>query len=313
MEAEVGDPKESTGEKLPLKERLKLWWDGYELHEKSETVVTVAEDLPIEDDGPPTVQGWSVSRQKSVITLFGDGMTRCIPDSAKKRLTNPMGLNKTMSIAELGSGLGGFSHWVVEQFDTYVDAYEESEELVEASTNLTKMAGLSKYIKYKHIDFEKFEAKSKSANVVYSSEALFCVKNKLDCFRRIFGMMKPEGQFMMSDYMLDGATIEDPAIVKWIEAEPNTPHVVDVQQIRTLLTKAGFEVSIAEDTTAEYKANVLKAFSKYATLTGSGEKSGHLHGWVLREGELWTSRVQAMETGALKVFRIYARVPAEIQ
>ena len=78
------------------------------------------------------------------------------------------------------------------------------------------------------------------------------------------------------------------------------------------MAKAGFEVSIAEDTTAEYKANVLKAFAEYAARTSSGEKSGHLHDWVLKEGELWTSRVQAMEAGALKVFRIYARVPAQI-
>ncbi|MEH6474666.1 MAG: methyltransferase domain-containing protein [Sneathiella sp.] len=311
MEAEAGDPRQDNDGKLPLKARLKLWWDGYELHEKSNAVVTIQDDLP-PDDGPPTVQGWSVSRQKSVVTLFGDGMTRCIPNSAKKRITNPMGVNKTMSIAELGSGLGGFAHWVVEEFDAYVDGYEESDELVEASSNLAKMAGLTRYIKYKHVDFENFEAKPKSANVAYSSEALFCVKNKLDCFRRIHGMMKPEGQFMMSDYMLDDASADDPAIVKWMAAEPNKPHMKNVQEIRSLLTKAGFEVSIAEDTTAEYKANVLKAFAAYATLTSTGGKSGHLHEWVLREGELWTARVQAMESGALKVFRVYARVPAEI-
>lgn len=312
MGAEADGVEENTEGKLPFKERLKLWWDGYELQERRKAVVTTAEDLPVEDDGPPTVQGWSVSRQRSVVTLFGDGMTRCIPDSAKKKLTNPLGLNKTMSVAELGSGLGGFATWVVDNFETYVDCYEESEELVNASTEMTKMAGMTRFIKYKHCDFENFEPKLKSANVAYASEALFTVKDKMNCFRRIHGMMKPEGQFMMSDYMLEGTTVDDPAIKKWIEGEPKAPHLLDVQEIRKMLTKAGFEVSIAEDTTAEYKANVLKAFSEYAARTGSGEKSGHLHDWVLKEGELWTSRVQAMEAGALKVFRIYARVPAEI-
>ncbi len=312
MSAKAGSVKEQAEEKLPMKERLKLWWEGYELQEKRNSVVTETEDLPVVDDGPPTVHGWSVSRQRSVVTLFGDGMTRCIPDNAKQKLTNPLGINKTMSVVELGSGLAGFATWVVDKFETYVDCYEENEDLVEASTGLIKMAGLTRFIKIKHADFEKFEPKVKSANVAYTSEALFCVENKLDCFRRIHGMMKPEGQFMMSDYMLEGKTMDDPDVQKWAAGEPKQPHLLDVQEIRKLLTKAGFEVSIAEDTTAEYKANVLKAFAEYAARTSSGEKSGHLHDWVLKEGELWTSRVQAMEAGALKVFRIYARVPAEI-
>jgi len=311
MGAEASGAKEKSVEKAPLKQRLKLWWEGYEIKEKAKAVEkAVFEPLP--DDGPPTVHGWSVSRQKSVVTLFGDGMTRCIPDSAKKKITNPLGVNKTMSIAELGSGLGGFATWVVDQFDAYVDGYEEDETLVEAASDMTKMAGLSRYLKYRHSDFENFEPKLKSANVAYASEALFCVKDKLGCFRRIHGMMKPEGQFMMSDYMLDGKSMADPDVAEWAKSEPKMPHLVDVQEMRSILTNAGFDVSIAEDTTTEYKANVLKAFSDYAARTGSGEKSGHLHDWVLKEGELWTSRVHAMDSGVFKVFRIYARVPAEI-
>ena len=75
---------------------------------------------------------------------------------------------------------------------------------------------------------------------------------------------------------------------------------------------AGFEVSIAENITTEYKANVLRAFSDYAKRTSNGEKSGHLHEWILKEGELWMRRIKVMEAGHLKVFRIYARKPVEI-
>lgn len=311
MSAEAGQKKKAGDGKVPFKDRLRLWWDGYEL-QRAAKQLTPVDDEPEHDDGPPTVKGWSVSRQKSVVTLFGDGMTRCIPDSIKSRLTTPMGVNKTMSVAELGSGLGGFAHWVVDNYEAYVDAYEEEKELVDASTEMTKMAGMFRYIKYRHCDFEDFKPKLNSANVAYSSEALFCVKNKQDCFNKMQGMMKPEGQLMLSDYMLDGTSLDHPELVKWMEAEPIQPHPVDVQQIRSMLTTAGFEVSIAEDTTDEYKANVLKAFAEYAARSSRGEKSGHLHDWVIREGELWTARVKAMDSGALKVFRVYARVPREI-
>jgi cyclopropane fatty-acyl-phospholipid synthase-like methyltransferase len=309
-DAEKIETDENPG-KRPLKERLKLWWDGYEVQERQAETAPV-EDLPPPDEGPPTVHGWAVSRQRSVVTLFGDGMVRSVPDTTKKKMTNPLGINKTMSVAELGSGLGGFAQWVVEQFDTYVDAYEADEQLVEASKELIKMAGLTRFIRCQHADWEDFEPKSKSANVVYSSEALFCVENKQMCFNRIHDMLKPEGQFMMSDYMVDGASDDDPNLLKWMEIEPVRPHLADVQKTREMMTQAGFEVSIAENTTEEYKANVLKAFAEYARRTNRGEKSGHMHDWVLKEGELWTARVKAMESGSLQVFRIYARVPPEI-
>ncbi|WP_169569831.1 methyltransferase domain-containing protein [Sneathiella limimaris] len=312
MGADAGEVKEQPAAKVPLKERLKLWWEGYELQEKRKLVVTEAEDLPIEDDGPPTVHGWSLSRRKSVVTLFGDGMTRCVPDTTKQKLTNPLGINKTLSVVELGSGLGGFAHWVNEKFEAYVDGYEEDQDLVNASNEMTKMAGNSRFLRFHKCDFEEFDPKPKSANVAYASEALFTVKNKAACFARIHSMMKNEGQFMMSDYMVEGVSLDHPALLEWYEMEPKKPHLLEVQEARTLLTKAGFEVSIAEDTTDEYRANVLKAFAEYAQKTSAGAKSGHLHDWVLKEGELWTARVKAMESGALKVFRIYARVPPEI-
>jgi hypothetical protein len=125
-------------------------------------------------------------------------------------------------------------------------------------------------------------------------------------------MLKPSGQFMMSDYMLEGTAPDAPELKDWQEAEPIGAHPIDVQETRKLLTAAGFEVSIAENITLEYKANVLRAFADYAARTGNGEKSGHLHEWILKEGELWMGRIKMMEAGHLKVFRIYARKPYDI-
>ncbi|MEH6547824.1 MAG: hypothetical protein V7701_15415, partial [Sneathiella sp.] len=95
LEADIAD-------KPTLKKRFKAWWNGYDLDDgKPQLVLEEAERQQVADDGPPTVKGWSVSRQKSVVTLFGEGMTRCIPDEMKAKMTQPMGINKTMSVSEL--------------------------------------------------------------------------------------------------------------------------------------------------------------------------------------------------------------------
>ena len=314
MSAGMDNPE--TDGKLTIKSRFKAWWDGYELEEDKAAPAVIETPVkdrePFVDDGPPTVKGWSLSRQKSVITLFGPGMTRCIPDDAKSKLTKPLGINKTLSVAELGSGLGGFAHWVAAEYDAYVTGYDQDLELQDAAIEMTKMAGLNRKVNFFHCDFENFAPKERSADVVYTSEALFTVDDKLTCFKAIFRMLKPNGQFMMSDYMLEGLKPGAPELKSWTDVEPITPHPIDAQTTRKMLTDAGFEVSIAENTTLDYKANVLRAFADYARRTGNGEKSGHLHDWILKEGELWMRRIKMMESGHLKVFRIYARKPTEI-
>lgn len=304
------EPKQS------IKHRFKAWWEGYELEEDKAPPKTLKEPPEREkvalDDGPPTVKGWSLARQRSVVTLFGEGMTRCVPDDVKSKLTKPLGINKKLSVAELGSGLGGFSRWVSHEYNAYVTGYEQDQILQDAAVEMTKMAGLNRKVNFFHADFDEFRPKERSADVVYASEALFPVKNKAGCFRAIHDMLKPSGQFMMSDYMLEGIAPDAEELKGWLDAEPQRPYLHDVQEMRKFLTGAGFEVSIAENITTEYKANVLRAFSDYAKRTSNGEKSGHLHEWILKEGELWMRRIKVMEAGHLKVFRIYARKPVEI-
>jgi len=310
---EVGQEADNA-DNPTFKSRFKAWWDGYDLEKsKPQLVLEEAERQQIEDDGPPTVKGWSVSRQKSVVTLFGEGMTRCIPDEMKTKLTQAMGINKTMSVSELGGNMGGFARWVAETYETYVTNYDEDQALIDAANEMTKMAGLQRNINSVLCDFNDFQPKERSANVVYSSEALFHVKDKWKCYKAIHRMLRPEGQFMMSDFMLDGMGGDAPELDSWKQGEPLMPHLLDVQETRKLMTKAGFEVSIAENITDEYCLNVQRAFADYAKRTADGEKSGHLHNWILKEGELWMRRVKLMDAGHLKVFRIYARVPLQIK
>lgn len=299
--------------KPTLKSRLMAWWEGYDVDSaKAETAPDEKQQQQTKDDGPPTVKGWSVSRQRSVITLFGPGMTRCIPDETKNKMISPLGLDKTMSVSELGGTLGGFARWVSGKHKSYVTIYEEDAELIAAAKEMTKADDLHKKIKSVHCDLNDFQPKERSANVVYSSEALFHVKDKQKCFETIHKMLLPDGQFMMSDFMLDGMGGDAPELDDWKTEEPLKPYLMDVQATRKLMTDVGFEVSIAEDATDEYRTNVQRAFANYAQRTADGEKSGHLHEWILKEGELWMRRIKMMEAGHLKVFRIYARVPKEI-
>jgi cyclopropane fatty-acyl-phospholipid synthase-like methyltransferase len=311
MEASAKNSEQDGAEKLPFKKRLKAWWDGYEFFDNNSKAVPF--DLNEEEEEEPDLLSWGARRQLALATLFGPSMSRCIPESARVRITRPMGVNKKMSVTEIGSGLGGFSRWVAEDYEAYVTSYEPNEDLLDACNEMLKMAGMFRFVKTLHCDYEDFQPKDRSADAAFASEAFLTVEDKETLFRRIKNMMKPEGQFMMSDYMIDGVDSNNPDLQKWMQKEPIQPHILDVQKTREFLTRAGFEVSIAEDTTNDHKAAVLKAFADYADKTSRSDADEKLHAWVLKEGELWTNRVQAMEAGVLKVYRIYARVPLEIE
>lgn len=309
MEASAKSSGNGDSEKQTFKKRLKAWWRGYEFFDDSAPPIEVG---PLEEEEPPDLLNWGARRRLALATLFGPDMDRCMPEAARIRMTRPMGLNNKMSIAEIGSGLGGFSRWIVDEYEAYVTGYEANQEMAEASNEKVKMAGVARFIKISHCDYDDFQPKERSVDAAFAAEALYCVEDKELMFRRIRSMMRPEGQFMMSDYMTDGVAPDNPDLVKWIESEPIRPHILDVAKTREYLTKAGFEVSIAEDTTKEYKMSVLKAFSDYADSNAGADPDDVLHAWVLKEGELWTSRIQAMEKGVLKVYRLYARIPSEI-
>ena len=294
-----------------LRDRLKAWWDGTELLETpaasgadSDLDAGAEIDPVVEDAGPRKL--WEPSRVNLVQKVWGEGFVS--PGGRKHTIdmVTIFGLDPSMSVLELGTGLGGSARAMCEKFGVWVTGLEIDEDLAEAGMALSVKAGMGEKVPVQLFDPATFEHKHASIDCVFSKEFLFAVQDKNKFLKAIENILKPKGQFLFTDFVLAEAQLRSPTLENWIENEPLKPRPWAVEDYEVGLVDAKLEVRVTEDITKDYRAMVIKGWSDY---TGSAESGGvgkESAPALVEEVELWTRRIQAIDSGDLKVFRIHA-------
>jgi hypothetical protein len=118
--------------------------------------------------------------------------------------------------------------------------------------------------------------------------------------------LKPKGQFMFTDFMLAETQLRSPTLENWIEHEPHTPRPWSFEDYEVGLAGAKLDIRVTEDITKEFRAMVIKGWADYTESTKAGSVGLESAPALVDEVELWTRRVQAIDSGDLKVCRIHA-------
>jgi SAM-dependent methyltransferase len=294
-----------------LRDRLKAWWDGTELLElpaasdaDSGPDAGAENSTVAEDEGPRKL--WEPSRINLVQKVWGDGF---VSPGGRKHITDMVtsfGLDPSMGVLDLGAGLGGSARVMCEKFGVWVTGFEIDEDLAEAGMALSVKAGMGEKVPVQLFDPGTFEHKQASVDCVFSKEFLFAVQEKNKFLKAIEDLLKPKGQFLFTDFVLAEAQLRSPTLENWMENEPIRPRPWAVEDYEVGLVSAKLEVRVTEDITKDYRAMVIKGWSDY---TGSAEAGGvgkESAPSLVEEVELWTRRIQAIDSGDLKVFRFLA-------
>lgn len=308
--------KPSLSDKMPagkdLAKRLHAWWEGYYLEHQVEP--EPPEKTPQESPEPSREErdnrkaaAWSDPRVQVSEMLWGPGfMTPGGPERVIS-LIHPLGLDSSMKVFDLGCGLGGSTRTIHTETGAWVTGYEGSPLLAEAAQELSQMAGLTRKAAIEAYDPENVALKANSASAVVSKEAFFSVENKEGLFKGIYDALKVDGQLLFTDYMLVKPNLSSAAVEQWLENEPKTPVPWCVDEARACLTDLGFEVRVTEDVTAEQRRLTLINWGQFVeTLTEREYRRGWGPG-LLAEVEIWANRINALESGDVGVYRIYAR------
>lgn len=117
--------------------------------------------------------------------------------------------------------------------------------------------------------------------------------------------MKPGGQFLFTDYCVDGGDLTNPALVGWMSSEPVEPVLWNVGRIIDTLKTQKLDVRVNEDMTALQKQLILTALSTFLGHLAAHSMDQGTKLAVLDEVELWARRMAAFDAG-LKVYRFYA-------
>jgi len=294
-----------------LRERLTAWWEGYDLLETPTEPAPAAEPA----DGPevthvvhyePPKQRWETSRVTLVQKVWGEGFATPGGRNHILNMVKIFGLDPAMTVLDLGAHLGGAARIMCGDFGVWVTGFEADEALVEAGMALSIKAGMGEKAPIHAFDPATFEHKQGSVDCVFSKEFLFTVADKKKFLKAVEDLLKPKGQFLFTDFVLAKTHLRSPTLENWIENEPQKPRPWSLEDYQVGLAGAKLDIRVAEDITKTFRALVIKGWADYTESTKSGSVGMETAPTLVDEVELWTRRIQAIDSGDLKVCRIHA-------
>ncbi|MBM3549617.1 MAG: methyltransferase domain-containing protein [Alphaproteobacteria bacterium] len=310
----------ADGPKLPLGKRLRAWWNGYDPRDlqpgpkKVPLPIATAKDADIAaamaaepDRAPPKpATPWPAERIALVERLWGEGFHT--PGGAEHllELAKPMAINQTMTMLDLGCGLGGASRTIAESFGTWCTGVEWCAPLAMAGVERSTKAGLVKKAAVQYHAADRMMLKASAYNAVFSKEALFTVADKQVAIQGIADTLRPGGQFCFTDYVVPTKAEYSFNIRDWQGREPLGAHPWSVEEYRECLSAHGFDVRVAEDMTDRHCALIRQGWQRLVQEMKPGSVSPELMPIMVREAEIWGSREALLRKGEIKLYRFFA-------
>lgn len=294
---------------VPLKLRLKAWWEG------ADVIIRQREEAaPAPSSKPRPVIGyhdperpWQTPRAKIFAMLWGEGYSHPGDTEHVLELVKPFALDPAMTVIDLCAGLGGGARAIVEQFGVWVTGMEPDRELAATGMQISTMAGLAKKAEIVHYDPEKLDVRAGTVDCMLCRQLLHRVADKPRFLRAVDRALKNRGQIVLTDYMLaEPSKVDSPAVRAWMQGEgaPVTPWTPE--QYAQAMNELGLEVRVTEDMTAAFRTMVLKGWAGFTAATEGAALDPELVKVMVGELERWTRRIAALESGDLRLVRLFA-------
>lgn len=309
---------------LPLKLRLKAWWEGYDPGDIArllkgreppvERVRPVSPPRPPGDVAPDNIDlpfdPWDDNRIDIAQYVWGEGF--CGPGGPDHivSMSKLLALSPEMSLLEIGAHLGGPARTLAEKFGAWVTGYEESPRLVELANEKSLMTGLAKKAVIHPFEPDKVEKFDRKFDRALAKESLFTIEKKAHILGLVEEHLKPGGLFLITDFVLASeSAIGTGAYKAWRDSEAarRKPFMVTAKELADMCKKARFTLRVDEDVTQAYIELVNRAWAgadKVAAKLQDREDGEVLLKTLLKEAEFWNLRVSMLEQGLLQIRRL---------
>ncbi|MEM7170903.1 MAG: methyltransferase domain-containing protein [Pseudomonadota bacterium] len=283
-----------------MKMRLKAWWDGNLLEVRSK-----GSDGQSGDGATTNPRTTQLDKVALIQAIWGDGMTGPGDKDYIANLVKPMGLDPSMTILDLGAGLGGPTRIMAEHFGPWVNGLELDKDFAEAGMALSEKAGLAKKASVAVVDLDKHEFRPGAVDGVLSKELLFKIKDKEALIKKIAVHLKDRGRLLMTDYIRPAGVSEDD-IAEWIAADPEDPEIWTSEQYEAAFNQNNMDLRIHEDVTQEHIDLVTGAWQRIMTSPLCKKLNPETGAELVKMGEFWQGRLRELEKGNLILVRYFA-------
>ncbi len=289
---------------LPLLARLRAWLS--EAPAKPMPAPSVPRQARIRKEAAQEPASIPLSRMTVAQWLWGDGFIMPGDADFVLELVKPFGLTPAMSMLDLSAGLGGPARAIAQAFGTYVTGLERSEERAKRGMEMSVAADLAKRAAIAHYDPETVELRKNGFDCILGRGALHTVVDKERLLRVLHVGLKQKGQLLLNEFTSDPSAGERPEMAAWVARESYPPRLWTVSQYTDCLSGLGFDIRVIEDVSNLYRSMIVAGWARMLQEVDLRAMSRKHRITVLDEAELWMHRIAALESGALRVFKIYA-------
>lgn len=172
--------------------------------------------------------------------------------TATLELARAAGIDSSKHVLDVGSGIGGPSRCLAQQFGCRVTGVDLTQEYCEAATLLSERMGLADLVAYRQADALDLPYPDASFDVVWTAHVAMNIPDKARLYGQMHRVLKPGGTLALYDIL---AGSEGPVMfpVPWARA-PETSFLVTPDELRGFLERAGFKIASWNDTTDAARA-----------------------------------------------------------
>lgn len=167
--------------------------------------------------------------------------------AATLELAQAAGLDSTKCVLDVGSGVGGTSRCLAQEFDCHVTGIDLTEEYCRAAAMLSSRIGLAHLTEFRQGDATQLSFPDQAFDVVWTEHVAMNIPDKAQLYQEMYRVLKPGGTLAIYDVL---AGPSGPVLfpVPWART-PDTSFLVQPDELRKLLEETGFTITDWSDTT----------------------------------------------------------------
>lgn len=310
-------PAESDGY-VRLGWRLQAWWEGVDVDAiKSRYELAKSTDKTFEANGRKRAQAAAAPAEEEegryddirlevIGNLWGAGFSH--PGGAKYALdlNKFVSLKSELTYLDLSAGLGGGTRAVARQYKLWLTGLERDKALAEAANDISIDEDMELQAPIRHYDPDNLQLEEAKYDVIFSRESLCSVDDRAEFLRRVGAALKPDGNLLLTDFVLTDRNRECDALRAWRESEPHTPRPWTMDEYRQSLNDLRYDVRVFEDVTAEYMPLIQSGWKRLVGTIEVGGLDPHFVDILMEEAKIWNSRHRALQSGRLRLLRVHA-------
>lgn len=300
---------------IPFRDRFRAWWDGVEpeavVRKGQKSKATRAQRAiqldEMVDFAPGEDRG--AARVRICDKVWGQGFVGPGHAAYAVEVARPFSSRKEATVLDLSAGLGGRIAEIAKNPDVKTVGMERDVEFAENAAERVKIEDRRNLQPVETFNPDRLDLNGLKYDCIVARELFFTVADKLALLGTLRNGLRAKGTLSFTDFVLAEPDQNEGAVMdQWHETEPVAPQPWSFGEYRSSLENLNLSILDFEDDSEHFRELVLQSWRQFLDGLETVTFNRALVDALMQEAELWLHRIRAIESGQLRVLRVFARL-----